>query len=393
MTCAHVSPEVVELQAQLAAERLARQLAEARLEGFCRALTLLSPARGPEAPPVVAATAGEVLAQQSREGYRAAGTAPWASVTGSVTAQRHSVTGSVTQEEKKRIKREKTAERTRIYRIRLASVTPPSPPSVTASHTSAPHPSPPSPAQVTKGALRVVSAAARESRQAPTRVYATPDTLPGPVRELREAWNALVAPHGFSPWPERTPARLVEDAQAALERRPLEEWRRVFGLVPRSPVCRGELASGQRAGIVWLLVGRTRGGYEPAEALLSGTWSVDPEPREEGAQEGARALPQASSRFPALPDGAPARKAWEAILAGFHRDGRKYALQWLARLAPVGTSEGRLQLGCEDTYCRDWVGEHYAELLQGAARAEGLTGVELVLPPGGSATEVSEPGS
>ncbi|HEX5744835.1 MAG TPA: hypothetical protein VFZ09_01250 [Archangium sp.] len=373
-----MSPELQQLRAALAEERLARQLAEARLEGFCRALQLLAGKQVPEVSAAHAHLAGVVAgAPQQSAASRAPG-----SVTASVTERDAAASPSVTQEKKK----EQSKVRSKVYRIRKASVTERdgASPSVTAQR-DAPQESLPfsssSLRPVTQGTLRVVSKAAREARQAAPRRYFTPSTLPGPVAELREAYNALAAPHGFAPWPERSSPELVADGLAALERRPLEEWRRVFALMPRSPLCRGELRSRQRVGLVWMLVGRCHDGYEPAEKLLTGAWTVDPEPEAEPA---AQKPPSARAHFPALPSGSAAESGWGAVLAGLREDGKSYALEWLRDLVPVGLEGRQLVLGAPDIYFRDWVKENFSPLLTRYAEEACFEGVRVVAPDEGA---------
>ena len=83
--CTEVPQELRQLQAQLAAERLARQLAEARLEGFCKALTLLAAVRTTEAHSALVHTARQVGECQSQEGVSSPFSQPFGTVTPSVT--------------------------------------------------------------------------------------------------------------------------------------------------------------------------------------------------------------------------------------------------------------------------------------------------------------------
>lgn len=85
------------------------------------------------------------------------------------------------------------------------------------------------------------------------------------VRALRESWNELTKP----PIPRWTAGR-VKAAQAALERRPLEQWREVFERINKSDFLRGQ--SGKwKADIDWAL--RPEGTKpEPALKVLEGTY-------------------------------------------------------------------------------------------------------------------------
>ncbi|QSQ17209.1 hypothetical protein [Myxococcus landrumensis] len=225
--------------------------------------------------------------------------------------------------------------------------------------------------------MAVVTASAldvRDAQRDAIREHRTPDTLPAPVRELREAWNTLVAPHGFWAWSERTSRQLLVDALAALEARPLEEWRRVFALVPRSPVCRGELQSRTRANVVRIIRGRTTSGHEVAEQLLSGAWSVDPEPEVIAPSE----EPGAFMCMEGIPEGTEAMRAWAQVLASIRSEGHQYALEWLARVRPNNVDEGLLVVECPDKHFLSWAEDHYRALLDEHAARVGLAGVSLI---------------
>lgn len=93
--------------------------------------------------------------------------------------------------------------------------------------------------------------------------------VPGSLGVLAEAWNEITT----APLPrvaEMPPARRKQ-AQAALKRRPLEEWRRVFAAVEASSFCRG-VDGGWRAGFDWTI---RAGGVkpEPAIGLLEGVYA------------------------------------------------------------------------------------------------------------------------
>ncbi|WP_426747216.1 hypothetical protein VZQ01_06685 [Myxococcus faecalis] len=346
-----------ELRAALVEERRARAYAEGLAEGLRQAMGLT------RAPVHVAQVVPVPVTQAS------------------VTSRKRSVTPSVTQKEgeageiekaervrasnavRQAMKRQRDAQRD----VTQSSVTllPVSPPS------------PSSSASVRRGALAVVTVAARDVRDAQRDApqdHRTPATLPQAVQELREAWNTLVAPHGFWPWGTRTSRHLLVDALAALEARPLEEWRRVFALVPRSPVCRGELQSRTRANVVRILRGVTSSGQEVAEQLLSGAWSVDVEPEVAPPPED----PGAVMCLEDVPMGTEAERAWRGVIASMRAEGRVYAVEWLERAHANNLDEGTLVVECPDRHFATWVEDHYRVLLDEHARRAGLTGIAFV---------------
>src|SRR6218665_2172922 len=337
MNCAaHPTKDLAQLRAELEAERLRAERAEAKLEGFREAIALVVAARPLLAPPAEAPVS-------------VAPTEPTPSTPqlASVTPSRSSVTASVTAAAGEERKRAQSRVRSRVYRMRLASVTP-SVTSVTASvmkeeekkEVTTP---PPPPSRVTesvtpsRGALALVSTAAREARERPT---PTPQAMPPEVRELRKAWNELCASKGFDPWPRRTTARLVADAQAALTRRPL-------------------------AG------GRGEGGGG-GERLPGGPWQWDPEPRDAPAEGPAQPAPERP-----LAEDTPAGRAWGEVLASLRADRRDYALQWLEKLRAREVRDGVLVLEAQDRFQRQWAAEHYGELLTRCVELQGLTGVHF----------------
>jgi hypothetical protein len=327
--------------------------------------------------------------------------APPASRSDSVTEERHasritrdanSVTHhapSVTEAQKAEHRKAQAAARSRAYRLRKGSVTGqrdgvtpyvtqeeekkevdiPPPPSVTLAPVTPVTPVTPPPRS---GRLTVTRAAAREVR-APTRTA----FLPAEVQALREGWQTLVvgSGRGFAPWPERTSAVLLADAEAALKQRPLAEWLEVFARVPRSPVCRGELRSGRKADVLWILRGMCADGHEPADKLLNGGWTLDGATLTPASPEEPKPEPPAQDSS----GDTLAARIWGEVLAALREERREYALQWLAKLRAREVREGVLVLEAPDTWCRDWVCEHYGELLSRCVRALGLEGVHFVL--------------
>ncbi|MFY0567048.1 DnaA N-terminal domain-containing protein [Archangium lansingense] len=364
MTCATMPQELAELRAQLEQERLARTRAEARLEGFREAAALFFASRQAEASPqprhalsrpqqrdsaTPSVTAEDGVERKKRLGRERKKNQRIRDR--SVTSQRDSVTPSVTLKEEKKNKT-------------LGSFLPPSPPPV---------------GRASRGTLAIVTVAARDAQRDKVREHRTPATLPPKVQSLRAGWNELVAPRGFPAWGERTSAKLLQDAEDALERRPLEDWLKAFALVPRSPVCRGELGSRQRMSLVWMLAGRMRDGYEPAEKLLGGDWSIDPEPTE-GAPPGPVAAPLGGAELTEVPGDTPAANSWRRMLESLRADGKQYALSWLGQLRAREVREGHLVLEALDRFFVDWVRTHYGELLQRMVALEGFSGVLFTSP-------------
>lgn len=374
MTCASSIPEeLAALRAELEMERLARARAEAKLEGFREAVALFAAAR-PEAASaqpchachapmsravtrdsVTASVTPDDRAERNRALARERKQAERLRKR-SVTARRDSVTASVTQEEERKERRSNT-------------LLPPSPP-------------PPAAAGgAVRGTLALVTVDARDGQRDRRREHRTPDTLPPEVQALRGAWNELVSPHGFLAWGERTSAKLLRDAQDALARRPLPEWRKVFSLVPRSPLCRGELRRSRRIDLLWLLSGRTHDGHEPADKLLTGTWSLDPESPSEPPPANEAHAPPVAAEVAALPQDTPAARSWreqlEALLA---EGGREYALSVLVRLRARDVAEGELVLDAPDLFFANWVEHHFLELLRRQAAIQGFSGVRVTAP-------------
>ncbi|WP_309887550.1 hypothetical protein [Archangium sp.] len=72
-------------------------------------------------------------------------------------------------------------------------------------------------------------------------------------------------------------------------------------------------------------------------------------------------------------------RAWQACLDELATAGRSYALKWLPLSTPVGFADGELLVECPDGYFRDWVSEHYGDMVAGVARTVGLEGVRWVV--------------
>ncbi len=63
---------------------------------------------------------------------------------------------------------------------------------------------------------------------------------------------------------------------------------------------------------------------------------------------------------------ASAQNLWENTLDVLRRDGQAYVVAQLTQLEPLGVDSGELVLGVDDLFFRDWVDEHYKDLLLGA---------------------------
>jgi hypothetical protein len=376
--CPCAQQQVAELRAQLLAEREARLRAESYAagvdHGWRQAIALLAPWAGarpaqpsaaePLSAPVVAPVtqpAGPVtLVQRDSQRDTSSG-----SVTSSVTQQVEGGGGEGKAEEfpkpatlRKRLQRQRDAQRD-------------SPrDSVTADNS--PPPPPPS-AGKRRGARRGVTQAQRDMGLE-LREHRKPESLPADVRALREAWNTLVAPHGFYGWGERTSVQMLEDALSALARHPLAVWQEVFARVPRSPVCRGELDSRMRANVVWVL-GRTRAGAEVAEQLLSGAWSLDPLPTAPAPEE-----PGAAVFLEDVPEGTEAARAWGRVLGALKARRMVETLKQLQSARPVAVEDGHLVVEVKDRFARDWAEEYYRAVLQELLVGQGLAGLRFVIP-------------
>lgn len=365
--CPCAQQQVAELRAQVVAERDARLRAESYAagvdHGWRQAVSLLAPSvlglRPATAPVVVPPTSSSPspVTQPQRDNQR--DTAP-VSVTSAVE-------GGGGEENPKRIPKPATLrqqlkrQRDRQKASVTGSVTPPLPPLS---------------ASKTRGALVAVTQDARAVRdvRAAAREYRKPDALPPDIRALREGWNAMALAHGFPAWGERTSRRMAEDALAALRRRPLEEWLRVFALVPRSPACRGELSNRLRANVVWVLTW-TRAGLEVAEQLLSGAWSLDPERPEAPPHE----EPGAAVCLEDVPMGTEAARAWARVLAALRADGKHRACEGLECFRAVALDDAGLEVAAPDQFSLDWMQDTCRGLVNVYAHRTGLAGLRFVV--------------
>ena len=61
-----------------------------------------------------------------------------------------------------------------------------------------------------------------------------------------------------------------------------------------------------------------------------------------------------------------ARNLWQNALEQLRNDGQPYVVSQLMQLQPMSYEGGALTLGVEDLFFRDWVDDHYSELMSGA---------------------------
>ena len=61
-----------------------------------------------------------------------------------------------------------------------------------------------------------------------------------------------------------------------------------------------------------------------------------------------------------------ARNLWQNALEQLRNDGQPYVVSQLMQLQPMSYEAGALTLGVEDLFFRDWVDDHYSELMGGA---------------------------
>ena len=159
-----------------------------------------------------------------------------------------------------RAKKRDQRERMRSQAREVVDAPVPSCPELSPSVPLQPSPAQPSPAHVED----IAPAAQVAERKAPKKSKPSPVETPE-VRALRESWNELTKP----PIPKWTAGR-VQTAQAALERRPLEQWREVFERINKSDFLRGQSGT-WKADIDWAL--RPEGTKpEPALKVLEGTY-------------------------------------------------------------------------------------------------------------------------
>ena len=124
--------------------------------------------------------------------------------------------------------------------------------------------------------------------------------------------------------------------------------------------------------------GRSREPRCTAEAFCTPrVWSryLEPLPHEE---------PSGASGPPSVDVSTEAGRRWQECLSSLQQHGKRYALTWLAQARPVDVEDGHLVLAVPDAYFRQWVQEHYGQMVDQLARELGLAGVRWLLtaPPG-----------
>jgi hypothetical protein len=75
-----------------------------------------------------------------------------------------------------------------------------------------------------------------------------------------------------------------------------------------------------------------------------------------------------------------AGRRWQACLSWLYDNGKRYALSWLTRAQPVAVEDGHLVLAVPDLYFRQWVEEHYGQMVELVVRDFGLGGVRWRVP-------------
>jgi hypothetical protein len=93
-----------------------------------------------------------------------------------------------------------------------------------------------------------------------------------------------------------------------------------------------------------------------------------------------RPEPVEESGPPSVDVSTEAGRRWQACLSWLYDNGKRYALSWLTRARPVGVEDGLLVLSVPDLYFRQWVEEHYGEVVEHVVRDFGLGGVRWLLP-------------
>ncbi|QRK06218.1 hypothetical protein JQX13_39860 [Archangium violaceum] len=120
--------------------------------------------------------------------------------------------------------------------------------------------------------------------------------------------------------------------------------------------------------------GRSREPRCTAEAFCTPrVWGryLQPVPQENPAR--------APSGPPSVDVSTEAGRLWQACLSSLNDHGKRYALTWLAQARPVDVEDGYLVLSVPDLYFRQWVQEHYGQMVDQLARELGLVGVRWLL--------------
>jgi hypothetical protein len=184
-----------------------------------------------------------------------------------------------------------------------------------------------------------------------------------------------------SPSEEESPARAAaaffETCQAersrALPGLPAEEQPRAWagwyhGALRKVGGDEGRLLEAWR-GYIHSDWGRSREPRCTAQAFCTPrVWSRYLEPLQREAPSGVSGAPSADVST-------EAGGRWQQCLTWLHDNGKRYALTWLAQARAVGVEDGRLVLEVPDAHFRQWVQEHYGQMVEHLAQEIGLEGV------------------
>lgn len=192
------------------------------------------------------------------------------------------------------------------------------------------------------------------------------DTAPGPSASTEES-------------PARAAAAFFETCQEercrALPGLPAEEqpkgwasWYR--GALSKVGGNEGRLLDAWR-GYIHSEWGRSREPRCTAQAFCTPrVWSRYLEPVQREEPSGASGAPSVDVAPPT-----EAGRRWQECLGWLHENGKRYALTWLAQARAVGVEDGRLVLEVPDAHFRQWVQEHYGQMVERLAQDLGLEGV------------------
>ncbi|WNG47112.1 hypothetical protein F0U60_25530 [Archangium minus] len=267
--------------------------------------------------------------------------------------------------------------------------------------------------KTSSAAAEALEAAMSAGRLAPVAPLPRPDedasaddtpvqlALPGthivPASPPREEWRQAVATAvlttptsaGTEPQESRKSERAPSGAEAFFEACQEERCRALPGIPPEEQPkgwaswYRGALSK----------VGGDEGRLlEAWRGYLHSDWGRSREPR---CTAEAFCTPRVWGRYlqpvqqenpTGVPSGPPsvdvsteAGRLWQACLASLNDHGKRYALSWLAQARPVDVEDGHLVLSVPDRYFRQWVQEHYGQMVDQLAQDLGLEGVRWVL--------------
>jgi hypothetical protein len=225
---------------------------------------------------------------------------------------------------------------------------------------------------------------------APVEVTPVQLALPGthmvpvssPPRDVWRAPESEDASSGPSASTEESPARAAaffetcqEERCRALPGLPAEEQPRGWASWYRGALSKvggneGRLLDAWR-GYIHSEWGRSREPRCTAQAFCTPrVWSRYLEPVQREEPSGVSGAPSVDVAPPT-----EAGRRWQECLTWLHDNGKRYALTWLAQARAVGVEDGRLVLEVPDAHFRQWVQEHYGQMVERLARELGLEGV------------------